>query len=63
MRRLYGTAGAGCWGCIRCCRTRWRLTGTVRGETFYVYDRYSDENPNFGEYGRVCLWQADMDRF
>ena len=31
-----------------------------RGEIFYVYDRYSDENPNFGEYGRVCLRQEDV---
>ncbi len=31
-----------------------------KGEIFYVYDRYSDENPNFGEYGRVCLRQEDV---
>ncbi len=31
-----------------------------KGELYYVDNRYSDENPNFGEYGRVCLRQEDV---
>ncbi len=31
-----------------------------KGELYYVYNRYSDENPNFGEYGRVYLAPEDV---
>ncbi len=31
-----------------------------KGELYYVYNRYSDENPNFGEYGRVYLAREDV---
>ena len=31
-----------------------------KGELYYVYNRYSDENPNFGEYGRVYLPPEDV---
>ena len=30
------------------------------GELYYIYTRNSDENPNFEEYGRVCLRQEDV---
>ncbi len=31
-----------------------------KGELYYVYNRYGDENPNFGEYGRVYLAREDV---
>ena len=31
-----------------------------KGELYYVYNRYSDENPNFGEYGRGYLAPEDV---
>ena len=31
-----------------------------KGELYYVYNRCSNENPNFGEYGRVYLPQEDV---
>ena len=31
-----------------------------KGELYYVYNRYGDENPNFGEYGRVYLPPEDV---
>jgi len=30
------------------------------GELYYIYNRYSDENPNFADYGRVYLPQEDV---
>lgn len=30
------------------------------GQLYYIYTRNSDENPNFGEYGRVYLRQQDV---
>lgn len=30
------------------------------GELYYIYNRYSDENPNFEDYGRVYLPQEDV---
>jgi HK97 family phage portal protein len=31
-----------------------------KGELYYIYNRYSDENPNFEDYGRVYLPQEDV---